>query len=94
MNTVTTPLNKPREQQFIQTGVSWESFKAIQQGFDGVISLHYLEPDGYQKISHSRFLPDLDVKLLTLCAAISSRRQVVQDFRGEGTVEILIQPVS
>jgi hypothetical protein len=33
MNTITTPPNKPREQQFIQTGVSWESFKAIQQGF-------------------------------------------------------------
>ena len=191
MSTVTTPPNKPREQQFIQTGVSWESFKAIQQGFadspgvrlfyyrgeleilstsplheivkgnigflvedfmlergidfvgtgsfsvekedeasaqadesycfgdsksvpdlaievvitsggtnklrryqalgvqevwfweDCVISLHYLEPDGYQKISHSRFLPELDVPSLALCAAISSRRQAVQEFRGK-----------
>lgn len=26
-------LDKPAEQRFIQTGVSWESFKAIQRGF-------------------------------------------------------------
>jgi hypothetical protein len=32
--TSTKPSNKPpTEQQFIQTGVSWESFKAIQKGF-------------------------------------------------------------
>lgn len=33
MTTTTRPPNKPKEQRFIQTGVSWESFKAIQQGF-------------------------------------------------------------
>ena len=26
-------LDRPIEQRFIQTGVSWESFKAIQKGF-------------------------------------------------------------
>ena len=190
--TSTKPSNKPpTEQQFIQTGVSWESFKAIQKGFadspgvrlfyyrgeleilstsplheivkgnigflvedfmlergidfvgtgsfsqekeevasvqadesycfsdakpipdlaievvitsggtnklrrykelgvqevwfweDGVISLHYLEPNGYQKISQSRFLPDLDLKKLAQCAAISSRLQAVREFRGK-----------
>ncbi len=30
---MTQLLNKPTEQRFIQTGVSWESFKAIQTGF-------------------------------------------------------------
>ncbi len=30
---MTQLLDKPTEQRFIQTGVSWESFKAIQQGF-------------------------------------------------------------
>jgi Uma2 family endonuclease len=33
MTTTTRPPNKSTEQRFIQTGVSWESFKAIQQGF-------------------------------------------------------------
>jgi len=33
MTTATRPPNKPKEQRFIQTGVSWESFKAIQKGF-------------------------------------------------------------
>ncbi len=33
MNAVTTPPSKPKEQRFIQTGVSWEGFKAIQKGF-------------------------------------------------------------
>lgn len=30
---MTQLLDKPTEQRFIQTGVSWESFKAIQHGF-------------------------------------------------------------
>lgn len=30
---MTQLLDKPAEQRFIQTGVSWESFKAIQRGF-------------------------------------------------------------
>jgi Uma2 family endonuclease len=34
VTTSTKPSNKPpTEQQFIQTGLSWESFKAIQKGF-------------------------------------------------------------
>jgi hypothetical protein len=32
---MTQLLDKPTEQRFIQTGVSWESFKAIQSGFAG-----------------------------------------------------------
>ncbi|MGG6295870.1 Uma2 family endonuclease [Leptolyngbya sp. AN02str] len=30
---MTQLLDKPTEQRFVQTGISWESFKAIQQGF-------------------------------------------------------------
>jgi Uma2 family endonuclease len=48
---------------------------------DGVFSLHYLDSEGYQKINRSRFLPDLDIKLLARCAAISSRVQAVREFR-------------
>lgn len=191
MTTATRPSNKPIQQRFIQTGLSWESFKAIQKGFadspgirlfyyrgeleilstspeheivkgnigflvedymleqgidfvgtgsfsqekedeasaqadesycfgdskpvpdlaievvitsggtnklrrykalgvqevwfweDGVFSLHYLEGEGYQKISRSRFLPDLDIKLLARCVAISSRPEAVREFRGK-----------
>lgn len=32
---MTQLLNRPNEQRFIQTGVSWENFKAIQSGFSG-----------------------------------------------------------
>jgi Uma2 family endonuclease len=32
---MTQLLDKPTEQRFIQTGVNWESFKAIQRGFAG-----------------------------------------------------------
>lgn len=38
-------LDKPTEQRFIQTGVSWESFKTIQRGFAGSpgVRLFYYE---------------------------------------------------
>ncbi len=38
-------LDKPTEQRFIQTGVGWESFKAIQSGFAGSpgVRLFYYE---------------------------------------------------
>lgn len=32
MTATTRPPNKPKEQRFIQTAVSWESFKVIQLG--------------------------------------------------------------
>lgn len=42
---MTQLLDKPIEQRFIQTGVSWESFKAIQSGFAGSpgVRLFYYE---------------------------------------------------
>jgi Uma2 family endonuclease len=42
---MTQLLDKPTEQRFIQTGVSWESFKAIQSGFAGSpgVRLFYCE---------------------------------------------------
>jgi Uma2 family endonuclease len=50
---------------------------------DGVFSLHYLEGNDYQKISRSKFLPNLDIKLLAQCAAIASRTQAFRDFRNK-----------
>jgi len=42
---MTQLLDKPTEQRFIQTGVTWESFKAIQSGFVGSpgVRLFYYE---------------------------------------------------
>lgn len=42
---MTQLLDKPTEQRFIQTGVSWKSFKAIQSGFAGSpgVRLFYCE---------------------------------------------------
>jgi Uma2 family endonuclease len=42
---MTQLLDRPTEQRFIQTGVSWESFKSIQQGFSEApgIRLFYYE---------------------------------------------------
>ncbi|QYO62892.1 Uma2 family endonuclease [Leptolyngbya sp. 7M] len=42
---MTQLLGKPAEQRFIQTGVSWKSFKAIQSGFAGSpgVRLFYYE---------------------------------------------------
>lgn len=42
---MTQLLDKPTEQRFIQTGLSWESFKAIQSGFAGSpgVRLFYFE---------------------------------------------------
>jgi Uma2 family endonuclease len=48
---------------------------------DSVISIYYLENDDYQEISNSKFLPELDTKLLAQCAAIASRPQAVKEFR-------------
>ena len=36
---MTQLLDRPIEQRFIQTGVSWESFKAIQKGFADSLSV-------------------------------------------------------
>ncbi|MBW4475195.1 MAG: hypothetical protein KME45_33185 [Stenomitos rutilans HA7619-LM2] len=42
---MTQLLDKSTEQRFTQTGVSWESFKAIQSGFAGSpgVRLFYFE---------------------------------------------------
>ncbi|HAG82816.1 MAG TPA: hypothetical protein DD379_26205 [Cyanobacteria bacterium UBA11162] len=56
--------------------------KEVWFGEDGVISLHYLEGSDYQRVSQSRFLPNLDINLLAQCAAITSRVQAVREFRG------------
>lgn len=50
---------------------------------DGVIEIHYLEGDSYQRLNRSRLLPNLDTEHLALCAAISSRPESVRQFRAK-----------
>lgn len=50
---------------------------------DGVIEIHYLEGDSYQRLNRSRFLPNLKTEHLALCAAISSRPESVRQFRAK-----------
>ena len=42
---MTQMLDKPTEQRFVQTGISWENFKVIQRGFAGSprVRLFYYE---------------------------------------------------
>ncbi len=51
---------------------------------DGVIEVHFLEGDDYKRISRSRFLPDLDLERLAMCAAVVSRPEAVRQFRSSG----------
>lgn len=47
---------------------------------DGVITMYYLDGE-YKEVQRSQFLPDLDIKQLAWCAAISSRSQAVKEFK-------------
>jgi Uma2 family endonuclease len=47
---MTQLLDKPTEQRFIQTGVSWESFKAIQSGFASSPGVRLFYYDGELEI--------------------------------------------
>lgn len=48
---------------------------------DGVIEVHDLLGDRYQRILRSQFLPDLDIEHLAMCVAIASRPEAVRQFR-------------
>ncbi|HAX86928.1 MAG TPA: hypothetical protein DCY91_11880 [Cyanobacteria bacterium UBA11370] len=48
---------------------------------DGLLTLHHLRADGYERIYHSEVLPDLDIDLLTRCLLMTSRVEAVREFR-------------
>ena len=48
---------------------------------DGLLTLHHLREEGYERISRSEVLPDLDIDLLTRCVLITSRVEAVREFR-------------
>ena len=48
---------------------------------DGLFSLYCLRSDGYDRVSKSELLPDLDINLLTRCVVMTSRLEAVREFR-------------
>ncbi|HAG80342.1 MAG TPA: hypothetical protein DCL61_04015 [Cyanobacteria bacterium UBA12227] len=48
---------------------------------DGLLTLHHLRSDGYERIYTSEILPDLDIDLMTQCLVMTSRVEAVREFR-------------
>jgi Uma2 family endonuclease len=48
---------------------------------DGLFSLHCLRSDGYERVSKSELLPELDIDFLTRCVLMTSRLEAVREFR-------------
>lgn len=48
---------------------------------DGLFSLYCLHSDGYERVSKSELLPELDIELLTRCVLMTSRLEAVREFR-------------
>jgi len=48
---------------------------------DGLFSLYCLRSDGYEQVSKSELLPELDINLLTRCVLMTSRLEAVREFR-------------
>ncbi|EGJ31747.1 MULTISPECIES: Uma2 family endonuclease [Moorena] len=48
---------------------------------DGVFALYHLRFDGYEKISQSEVLPDLDIDLLSRCLMMASKVEAIRHFR-------------
>jgi Uma2 family endonuclease len=48
---------------------------------DGVFAVYQLTPNGYDRISKSALLPDLDLELLGRCLQMSEEREAVKAFR-------------
>jgi len=48
---------------------------------DGLLTLHHLRADGYERIYGSEVLPDLDINLLTRCVLMTSRLEAIREFR-------------
>jgi Uma2 family endonuclease len=48
---------------------------------DGLLTLHHLRADGYERIYASEVLKDLDINLLTRCVLMTSRVEAIREFR-------------
>ncbi len=48
---------------------------------DGLFSLYCLRSNGYEQVSKSELLPELDINLLTRCVLMTSRLEAVREFR-------------
>lgn len=48
---------------------------------DGLLMLHHLREQGYERIYRSEVLPELDIDLLNRCVLMSSRVEAVREFR-------------
>jgi Uma2 family endonuclease len=48
---------------------------------DGLFSLYCLRSDGYERVSKSELLPELDIELLRRCVVMTSRIEAVREFR-------------
>lgn len=48
---------------------------------DGLLTLHHLRADGYERICNSEVLPDLDINLLTQCVLMTSIVEAMRSFR-------------
>jgi Uma2 family endonuclease len=48
---------------------------------DGVFALYHLRSNGYEKISQSEVLPDLDINLLSRCLMMASKVEAIREFR-------------
>lgn len=48
---------------------------------DGHFGLYCLRSDGYEQVSKSELLPELDIDLLMRCLLMTSRLEAVRDFR-------------
>jgi hypothetical protein len=48
---------------------------------DGTLELYYLRENGYERITSSQFLPELDLSLLRRCILMSSPLEAIKQFR-------------
>ncbi len=48
---------------------------------DGLLTLHHLRVDGYERIYQSEILSDLDINLLTRCVLMTSTVEAMRTFR-------------
>jgi Uma2 family endonuclease len=48
---------------------------------DGTLELYYLRENGYERITSSQFLPELDLSLLRRCTLMSSPLEAIKQFR-------------
>jgi hypothetical protein len=55
-------------------------FSPTQQQQDNNLSLYRLREQDYEPISHSEFLPDLDIDLLVRCVLMPSRLEARTEF--------------